>query len=239
MKIASTVFAVFMFGGSLFSGLTAMAQGDAPGTRAYFETYIEGRYGYTNNTMFKIKRAYEYGAVSTYITGSIVQIIDKHKLLFMKIVKDKFEYSPSEIEPVILLVDDAGQFSEGKTVSVRAQYVEKYACTTPDGQTNTLNAYRTPVPHAITFSQYEALVKAGIQTPDRIQKVVTCEALPPAERSGWKVRPLPPALQNLSDADRPPLPPVPQPRPSNERQQDREKHLTSAQLAAEASARKE
>ena len=38
-------------------------------------------------------------------------------------------------------------------------------------------AYRTPVPHAITFEQYEALVTAKVQTPDLIPKIVSCKPM--------------------------------------------------------------
>ena len=187
MKPESYVAAVVSFLSFVTIGIGAPShEEEIPGTRAYFETHIEGRYGYTNGLMFTLQQP------SSYIEGTVIQIIDKDKILISTSVTKEESRSWTEIfklarvtemfgackfSPKILLVEDTGKITEGHAISVWGKYAEKFNCLTSEGRTNVLEAYRTPIPDAVTFEQYTTLFKTGVHTPDRFPKIVACEPL--------------------------------------------------------------
>ena len=188
MKIAARVVAIILTVFSISAPLSAASEEDTPGTRAYFDAYIDGRYGHTNAVMYSLFDGPSlFPSDPERVKGSVLQVVDSEKLLV--VVKSGHMGLKSDacdnysFEPLILIVADAKKYSEGQAVLAWAKKSGDYACVTSDGQTNKLAAYKTPIPNAISFDDYEALVKGGVQTPDRIKKIVSCEMLPAVERS--------------------------------------------------------
>ncbi len=186
MRFSKNLTAVLITLSLTTSLLSAVPQEDIPGTRAYFDAYIDGRYSYTNNimTLIQVTGALPsaFGAGPLHITGEVFQIVDKEKLLICQKIMATDPGStvsrPHAITSKILLVNDTGNFTEGQKISVWAiRDNDPYFCTDSAGQTNTLSAYHTPIPNAITFAQYESLVKANVNTPDRILKLVSCKPM--------------------------------------------------------------
>ena len=186
MRFSKNLTAVLITLSLTTSLLSAVPQEDIPGTRAYFDAYIDGRYSYTNNimTLIQVTGALPsaFGAGPQHITGEVFQIVDKEKLLICQkiMVTDpgSIVSRPHAITSKILLVNDTGNFTEGQKISVWAiRDNDPYFCIDSAGQTNTLSAYHTPIPNAITFVQYESLAKANVNTPDRILKLVSCKPM--------------------------------------------------------------
>lgn len=188
---ASAILAMLSFG-----ALAASTKEDTPGTPEYFATYIDGRYGYTNGVMYTLRHTHvespqllqaqgptSVAPVLRQITGVVLQKIDAKKLqvgikvpLQALMGQENASIESAYLEPAVLVVEDSSRYVEGETVACWAVELERHTGKTATGETLILPAYRTPVPHAITFTQYAALVKANASTPDRFPKLVSCES---------------------------------------------------------------
>ena len=188
-----SVIAVLTHGVSAIASRPGVAA-ETPGTRDHFRKYVEGRFALTNGQMVAIARILNptkrwSKRHPVFVQGTVVQVVGEGKVLVASPIEEVASSGgmPSAWRrPVILLTNDESSFSEGQGVSLWALHEADFSCTNDRGHTNLVSGYRTPVPCAMTFKQYEEASASGVQMSNGIHRIVACTSVPSEDQTTGK-----------------------------------------------------
>ena len=172
--------------------------GPAPGTRAFYEKNIEGRYAVQNgvlvsltNTVFNFLGAPGVPRAvtpTTWLEGDVSQVVNPTTIVVM--VKQPLASGATRSTPKIVWLGRSREIATNEHVKLRVNYnTYNVNCVTSTGKTNWyVTAYRELVP--ATFEEYKAVYELESTRPEfgNIVAILTNQPLPSAPASPLPLR---------------------------------------------------